>query len=168
MSISKHVYRVGDRIKIINPRIVKRVGYPLLWTDLVDEFVQHPELLNAMRLLGIINPDSLAHTRVSKDFAIGCAKAAVRARGFGGPDRTLHYDDSPTFKINPGDITVVLDKRCVQTGKYYPPHYGYDSYYGEYDYEPGGLDERKTLILLTTPYGEIDSADVEPTNEELE
>jgi hypothetical protein len=145
-----HVYRVDDRIRIVTPKFVARVGYPLSWVDVKDEIEANPNLDEAMRLLGIVTSKWSAQ----RDFVCGAAKALVRQRGFGGNERAIHYlADTSHFE---GREAIVFAKRCVRTGTYFPPS-GHDDWY-----EPGGLDNAKTHVLLSTPYGEIEACNVEP------
>lgn len=155
----KHVYRVGDRIRIVNPQFVERVGYPTVWTSYFETYKTHPKLIEAMALLGLDNPGG----RAMREFAEGAARAANRLAGFGGRERTIHY-----FKYDgmdyAGEITAVLAKRVVRTGVYYPPSGGkiWTDYGYEYDYQDGGLDDAKSHVLLCTRYGEIEATNVEP------
>jgi hypothetical protein len=171
----KHVYKVGDRIRIVNSRFIKRVGYPLHCNDLVQEFLEHPKLGEAMELLGI----SARSAWIDKDFAYGCAKAAVRARGWGGKERQIHYydtipkeesgliivGDANMLPDYTGQETEVLRKYTRMTGTYYPPSGGY-SYDGDYDYEPGGLDNAKAHVILVTSFGDIEVCNVQPVENE--
>jgi hypothetical protein len=173
----KHVYRQGDRVRIVNSRFIRRVGYPLTFADLRSEFENHPQLLEAMRLLGIIPGKgfSTAIGRASRDFVEGCAKAAVRARRFGGPERSIHYYptvargeepelfdeliDADDYRADcSGQEATVLRKRVVMTGTYYPPSGGLL----DDDWESGGLSDMKAHVLLSTDLGEIEACDVEP------
>lgn len=47
----KQVIRIGDRVKVMRSLIVKRVGYPLVWTDLTSEVEKDPRTLAAYELL---------------------------------------------------------------------------------------------------------------------
>lgn len=31
-----HIYRPGDKVRIVNPKFVRRVGYPLVWHEVSD------------------------------------------------------------------------------------------------------------------------------------
>lgn len=163
------VYHVGDIVKVVNPRFVERVGYPLIYTALIEEFESHPNLKKCLVLLGLANEHASIDPRgrMARDFVIGCARAAVHHRGFGGRERKIHYrTEEPIFlrsssRDEDADIElVVLGKRTAKTGTYYPPTSGY-SWEGEYDYEPGGLTDEKTHVLLQTALGEIEETDVE-------
>ncbi len=152
----KVVYREGDTVRIINSRFIKRVGYPIVWTDLIDEFQTHPKIHEAAALLGVV---------VTRDFVVGAAKAAVRARGFGGRERSIHYhrtvpdgeiytstDGRPDYT---GRTALVYSKFTRMTGTYFAPG-GYED-----DYDPGGLDNQKTHVILRTNLGDIEVCDVE-------
>ncbi len=154
----KHVYRVGDMIRIVKPLFVERVGYPTVWTSYFEKYKTHPKLIEAMALLDLPNPGG----RAQREFAEGAARAANRLAGFGGRERTIHhfaYERSDYC----GEETAILAKRVVRTGTYYPPSGGrfWTDYGYEYYYENGGLDEAKSHVLLLTRLGEIEAANVE-------
>lgn len=161
-----HVYRPGDNVRILAPKWIKRVGYPLVWTDLVDEICEDPRTLQAWKTLGFGNlrPDDLP-----LQFVRGIAMQHVVMRGFGGRDRTIIYhevSEEPEQSLIDmdriphhgyvGRIASVYSKRVVKTGRRAPARG-----YGE-DYEPPYLDDCKTHVLLSTIYGEIESIHVEP------
>ena len=181
MAIKKAAIRKGDKVRIVNSRFIRRVGYPLVFTDLRDEFADHPRFWEAMRLLGVIpeGGGTLPHY-AKRDAVDGLAKAAVRARGWGGKERTIHYyktcepnaaldftatgtDEMPDYT---GCVTEVLDRRVRMTGTYYAPWSG-QSYEGEYDYEPGGLSGMKAHVILSTDLGDIEARDVELIHAEV-
>lgn len=150
----KHVYKVGDKVRVVTPKFVERVGYALRAGDLVDEFEAHPKIGAALALLGIPTGE-----RVRREFINGCCRAAVEARGFGGKERSIyHYDRVVGYA---GYVTQVYSKRTVRTGTYYPPSSGQD-WDGGYYHEPGGLENAKSHVLLSTDAGEIEACNVEP------
>jgi hypothetical protein len=168
--VKKRAFKKGDRVRIVNSRFIKRIGYPLVYTDLIPEFNEHPKLDEAMRLLGIGSVGGWAR----RDFVDGCAKAAVRARGWGGKERQIHYyetiakdetdlgllGDPNRWPDHTGRETEVLRRYVRMTGTYFPPSGGY-SYDGDYDYEPGGLDNQQAHVILSTGIGDIEACDVE-------
>jgi len=173
----RQVIGVGDRVRIKTQRFIKRVGYALVFTELMPEFQAHPKLFEAMEILGIkpvdgveglYGPDPRRESRWAREFIVGCAKAAVRVRKWGGPERSLHYAavDESTPAI--GAVTRVTGKRTAMTGIYYPPSGGYvGGYYGdEYDHEPGGLSEARVRVILETGLGDIEQCDVELVRED--
>lgn len=168
-SAKPRAYQIGDRVQIVEPIFVERVGYPLIWTDLIEEFDNHPNLHEACKLLGLVNDGKETqlgtvtvkarenlHYRARQELVRGIAMAACRQRGFGGRERSLHT----TVHESARDVIMeVTKKRIVKTGLYYAP-YGHYSYDGEYDYEPGGLDNTKTHVLLHTGWGWIEQRNV--------
>jgi hypothetical protein len=97
---------------------------------------------------------------IDRDFLKGVCMAAVRMRGFGGGVRAIHYHEAGMFEHARGTATTVHRKRTCKTGTRFPGRSSY-SYEGEYDYEPGGLSDEKTHVLLYTDWGEIEAANVE-------
>lgn len=135
MKKNPKLIREGDRVRIIIPKVVTRVGYPKAVKDYLDEAEKRYG-----KLLRIDMSDWCAG-KVLHQIAYGLAKAD----GFGGRERSLHLEDAPNIL---GQEFTVSGVRTVQTGRYYPPS-GSTSYYGEYDYEPGGLADMKARRLVT-------------------
>lgn len=150
------VYRPGDKVKIVNPVFVERVGYPLTWPMLREEVENSPKIGEAMRLLGI-GPAGLY------DFVRGVCQALVRTRGFGGRARTIH---TRTDERAVGLTVEVLRKRTAYTGTYFPPHGGQCGWDGEYDFNPGGIDNAKCHVILETEHGAIEQIHVEKVEKE--
>lgn len=172
--MKKDVIRKGDTVRVLRPRWVKRVGYPLIWTDLVDEVRGDPRSAEALKVLGL--PDNDLNDERISDFVRAVARARVKQRGFGGNERSIHYlrvvskDEDPLALVASdcvpshgyvGRKLVVTGKRVVKTGTRFPAWSGRSGPDYEYDYEPGGLDNCKTHVLLTTWAGEIEVCDVE-------
>lgn len=144
MTSRKNIIRVDDRVRIIRPVVVVRVGYPKAVSDYRNqaEKVFGP-LLDANDFGGRIRE------KVLREVAYGLA----RQDGFGGRQRTLHTKEIPDIL---GQEFCVTGIRTVKTGTYYPPTGGRGGYYGdEWDYEPGGLSDEKTHRLVTGWYAPV-------------
>lgn len=165
----KHVYRVGDRVRVLRPRWIKRIGYALVWTDLIDEVNKDPRSRAAMEILGVpprkyvLDPES--EYELPHEFARAIAMHRVAQRGFGGDQRQIMYLDGPFgWQGERGAVLEVYRKSIRKTGTRFPATggvtYGWD---GPDDwYEPGGLTDEKTHIILHTAFGDIEACDVEP------
>ena len=154
-----HVYRVDDRVRIVTPKWIKRIGYPLVWSDLIDEVQADPQVKQAY-LMAIGRGPNLAYVKVPYLFEIAVAKERVAARGFGGRERSIHYlDYGPNIQNDVGSVQSVLRKYVAYTGTYYPPTASGDPYF---DDEPGGLTDRKANVILCLNGGEIEACNVEP------
>lgn len=147
--------RIGDKVRVLRPRYIRRIGYPLIWYDLVDEVEKDPRVGDALRALGYTGK------KVPRDFQVAVAKLRVQERGFGGRVRSIHHEEPGVFGHFAGVTSEVYAKRLAKTGVYFPPRSGVSHYDGEQWYEPGGLDECKTHIILTIDGGEIEACDVE-------
>lgn len=134
-------FRPGDLAVVVEPRPVLRVGYPKSYADYVREV--ETKRADVRALLGLpTNVRAKRHEdRVLK--ALAFARAGVD--GFGGKERTVHLGE-PVEKLR-DKLVKIVSVRSVQTGNYYPPSGGGPNYFGEYDYEPGGLSERVTRRL---------------------
>lgn len=131
--MKKHVYRIGDKIRILRPRVVERVGYPKEVFDyLPDE--SNREVLIAERLLrGISLEEAVRQVDLELDIRsrwgkrsskigtvhpkVAWAAAYLRAKedGFGGRERSIHFGKLYWWKgaryssIVSDDNTPVLD-----------------------------------------------------------
>jgi len=159
-----HIYRPGDQVRVVVPRWIKRVGYPLRWDDLIDT----PEIeALAQKMTGMDTPP--------RYFLQAVAKLEVERRKFGGNERSIIY-----YPLSDGSreallaypyypkhghvdrVVLVEGKRVAHTGTRFPERGGvYYTQDGPDDWhEPGGLENRKTHIILRTTYGEIEACDV--------
>lgn len=135
MKKNPNIIRLNDRVRIVIPKVVVRVGYP----KTVKDYLEAAEGKYGQQLRYDMG-DFLAE-KALRQIAYGLAKTD----GFGGRERSLHMEDKPELLGQEFNVSGV---RMVQTGTYYPPS-GYTSYYGEYDYEPGGLADMKARRLVT-------------------
>lgn len=131
----KNTIREGDRVRIITPQIVIRVGYPKAVADYLEEATTKYQLMLEKEM------PSRCVEKVLQQIAYGLAKAD----GFGGTERSLHLKEVPELK---GQEFTVSGVRTVQTGTYYPPHSSV-SYFGEYDWTPGGLENMRARRLAS-------------------
>jgi len=68
----------------------------------------------------------------------------MKKLSFGGRDRKIYTQQNDDLK---GEEFHIKKTRCVITGRYYAPTCS-RSHYDEYDYEPGGLTNRKSHRIL--------------------
>jgi hypothetical protein len=133
--------RAGDRVRIVNPSFVVRVGYPKAVSDYhrqaKEQFGTHiTEMLKPFYRAYDVND------RFYRRFLNDMAYLLARKDRFGGCTRQLHLEMREEFR---GHIMHVQEMRTVATGEYYAP-----SGYGE-DQWPGGLSNRKVHRLATVP-----------------
>lgn len=151
------VIRIGDRIKVITPLFVERVGYPLsfkdgcekaeeLYSDKIKSFLDDLFPKESSKIKGmILSVDTAWNKTVVYDKIVkALAYYYLQIEGFGGKERKLFLKERPRFK---DDYFYVSNIGIFQTGTYFPPSGVYD-YFGESDWEPGGLDNRKTHKIL--------------------
>lgn len=168
-----YVIRPGDTVRVVNSKFVRRVGYPLVWFDLVEEVESDPRTWQAWNLLrGRLAPSTelalVVREKLPADFIKAIARLRVAERGFGGRERSLHYckEPEPSHQVGrmwtadqPPDATgmdsYVYGRRHVKTGTHFPPGGDHE------DYWPGGLADMKVHTLLTLAWGEIEVCNVE-------
>lgn len=131
----KVVFRIGDRVRIVKPVFVWRVGYKLHWSDLADKLHGDPVVALAMETLGL----DTRSFQATQEFIRGVARSQVVSRGFGGPERRLHTFEAPEFLDT---YATVAGKRVAVTGVY-DPNYAWCETHDE-----PGLDKRRTHVLL--------------------
>ena len=127
--------RVGDQVIVTKPEFVTRVGYPMSFANAIAWVGENRmKEINALLAFG---PREKAYFK--REIIRATARAYLKYIGYGGKERTIH-----TRRLGEelGVIHTVSDKQTVKTGKYYP-----SAGTGE-DYEPGGLDNAKSHVLL--------------------
>lgn len=152
--------KVGDEIRIINPVLVNRFGYPLNTRIIKNEFTleQRKEVQNFFRKFvnglpplpivdfeGVLDnldystsPDGLGQV------FHGLAYGILKAKGHGGNNRQLYTQEFPELS---NGTARIKSRKVVKTGTRVAPSGGYCSYTGEYDYDPGYLANEKTHVL---------------------
>ncbi len=148
------IIRPGDRVRVLRDRFIERIGYPLVWTMLLEEVEEDPRTRAGFEALGFTG-------KIPRRFLYEVAKLRVEQRGFGGRERSIHYEPPGGYGRWPGAVLHVRSKRTANTGTYYPPTSGCYGPDYEWDSEPGGLADRKTHVILITDAGEIEACDVE-------
>lgn len=174
MATKRHVWRPGDKLRVLNPLWVKRVGYPLVWYELMEEVKADIKVGQAWGVLtGSILQHAAGYLRdmgigptdgVPRYFLQAAAKALVEARDFGGNERKIIYDDPHGCQCVPGAVLEVYSKRVVKTGTRFAATAGSAGPWGfdeGWEGDPARLADMKTHILLTTACGEIEAANVE-------
>lgn len=134
MKAKREVIRADDRVKINTCKLIKRVGYPIIWTEIVNEVAKDPRVLRTYELLS--RPDANQKALTSKglgslfkvkklpasdpdyaddlygsdpyyrDFCRLAAKMRVTDVKFGGNLRSIHYYTT----VYDGGATAQFDK----------------------------------------------------------
>lgn len=165
------VIRAGDRVRVVDPRWVLRVGYPKTAADyLAATCERHEAALREIYGYKATRP-TLAATlavdfpgykppsaeeRVSKmppplrRALWDLAYLACERDGFGGKERRVHLSaPMPDWE---GAEFEVASVRSAMEGDYFPPYYG-RNYWGESDNEPGGLTNPRVRRLASMGQG---------------
>lgn len=164
--------RIGEFVKIVTPKEFVRCGYPLSIKDVMNQQFEEIEK-DCQRMFAAlenkpISVESLKMETGAKSFfsipviqvaevsnmsatVHGMLCAAIAAyrleqQNYGGNVRVIVEQDGP-FEV--GQLWVVTGKRLVKTGKRYPSSNYYSFYSGEYDYEPGGLENEQTHCVYS-------------------
>jgi len=148
------VFHVGDKVRVIEPLQVIRVGYPLTKTDALDAVEKEygDEIRNFMCSVGAAQADDTFFSspeydpRLYGDLLNAMASRYLRVKGYGGKERKVYTEVNERLRATSG--WTVISKRHVKTGIYCSGSYsgGYD---GEPDYDPPYLSNEQTHTLLT-------------------
>lgn len=150
--LDPNVIRPGDMVKVIDPRFVRRVGYPKCAADflkeaeatLVEKDILKPHF-GGVGAYGLRTSDE--RKRDERDLIYKFALLLLARNGWGGKERSLHM--TPCMEYANKELHVEA-KTVVKTGTYVAPTYwrsrGWDG--DDYDFESGGLNDCKTHILL--------------------
>lgn len=162
--------RVGDRVRVVVPRAVARVGYPKEARDYLAKVVEEREA-EVRKLFGYrpaypgideVFPVGSSATHVAWSTAIVEARVAklppplrralwdlaylaCKRDGFGGRERRVRLTD-PLRGWDDVEFEVAA-VRSVMEGDYFAPSYSRDYWTGESDNEPGGLSNQRVRRL---------------------
>lgn len=144
MSKRKDVVRIHDRVKIINPLIFVRCGYPLT-IDIVKDTVitqeQKDAIITMLKSFGINYVDGDAYDKILYEMA----RIVLRQLEWGGVERKIYT----TFRPDLINVTCqVVSKRVVKTGVHESGGGWTSSYWGEVDYEPPCLMNEQSHVIL--------------------
>ncbi len=152
----KHVYRRDDRVVVVNPLVVRRVGYPLGIADGLKHVESYASDVAA--LLGKLGIRDLTSAYQCSLLEAGLqptlptdggvnralAYAWLCSQRFGGPERSIHTELMEPLR----DAECrVYGKRVVYTGRRDPGTTTY-CYDGIPDHEPPYLGRAKAHVLL--------------------
>lgn len=180
MTQKKIVYHVDDIVRIVEPLIVVRVGYPLTKQQALEsaEKEYSDKIQRFMCDVGAAQPDDPFlnspeyDPRLYGDLLNAMAGYWLRQKGYGGKERKVYTERDERITQT---TWRVLSKRTVKTGIY--NHGGYSGGWdGEPDYDPPYLENEQTRILLAlepTTFTlhalpsriEVEAANVEPAND---
>lgn len=172
----KQVFHVDNIVKIINPEVVIRVGYPLTKIQALDAAeTEYSEKIHAfMRDVGAETDDDAfgganSDPALYHDLVDALASHWLKRRNYGGKERKI-YTEANDHLRHYGPWRV-LSKRVVKTGTYNNGGMGQSDWYGEPDYTPPHLSNEQSHVLLTLesldPETEPVIVEIEAANVEL-
>lgn len=109
-------FKIGDKIRIMNPEFFIRVGYPLTLSDAYEHIEDDWKLL-----IQKINKNSPEYFKITEKMKFqlrrDLAYSYLQTKSFGGNKRELY-----TVKLNNPhwyyEYFTIVDKKVVKTGKY--------------------------------------------------
>jgi hypothetical protein len=147
----RSVFHVGDKVRIVEPLQVVRVGYPLTKEDALGAVEKEYSLRIYDFIASLTEQPSEfvitdADSRLYNDLLEALASHWIRSKEFGGKERKIYTEVNEQLRNMSG--WTVTSRRHVKTGTYCRGGYsgGYDS---EPDYDPPYLSGEQTHTLLT-------------------
>lgn len=149
--MKKHVIREGDWVRIVNPEMFVRCGYPLSIEDCKAEL--DDTLTPQIRAILI---DQIGYdgdmSRAIEDILGRFAYYDLKAKRFGGRERTIHTEYNESLK---GEMVQVHGKKVCYTGTYVLGSRNWE------DCDPPYLDHPKAHIILSVSTGYFDTYRIE-------
>lgn len=154
-----NIIREGDLVRVVSPEVLIRVGYPMSQEDALKavrekydqailDVIEDMHGVSARRReetqvagFSLIDRKKLSDTRCFKNVMRELSYGYLRAKGFGGRERRIYTRTEPKLK---GEVFPVRRVKIHKTGDYFGPSGGYCEWTGDYDYEPGGLENERT------------------------
>ena len=173
MKQRKKYARVGEFVKIVTPKEFVRCGYPLTIKLVMEqqaeeiekdcarmfaalekkpEPVEEPEAQDEPGFFSLRLSEVSATMSPTVHGMLCSAIAAYRLeqQNYGGNVRVIVEKDGP-FDV--GQQVLVTKKSLVKTGRRFASRGYRSSYDGEYDVEPGGLDDEQTHCVYAFEFG---------------
>ncbi len=161
----RNIIRINDRVKITNPEIVLRVGYPLSKQTIIDTFItqeQKDSIYTIIRLFGgttttvgqpLFNIDKSTYEDETYYKILDMLSYMIlKNNKYGGKERKLHTINRESLRNKFGRV---IERKVVKTGTY---RSGYSYNDEDYDYDPPYLENEKTHVLykIELDYGQDD------------
>ncbi len=177
--LNPKIIRVGDIIKITNPEIIIRIGYPMSIYDAMEKVKEfyHNKIVEFLNKT-IYNrtplfPDIIVNGHNSRPYnkiISALAYEYLKSEQFGGKERKIFSK----YRQELVGITSKVRKVFIRkTGIYFPPSGSHNYWTNEYEQESGGLDKEKTHKILELEifsdypnYVQIETCNVEKIYEE--
>jgi len=132
-------FKPDDRVRIVVPKFVDRVGYPKQVKDYIPQVKGKVDALIVSLGVGLPHNHRMRHKLEAE-----AAYLLAQKDGFGGRERSVHWIEAAHLQ---GKECRISSIRTAVTGTYYPPSGGNGMYSD--DYEPGGLSGEKRWRLAT-------------------
>lgn len=141
MKLKKPVFNIGDKVRIINPEVFIRIGYPLGIYDVIGEIDKHDTKI-ASFLLDVDAPwfNAGVIDKMTNDIKKILAYGILNVRNFGGKERKIFIERQNDLF---GRIGKVISKRIVRTGIYKESRQTYND-----DFISPYLEADKNHIIL--------------------
>jgi len=173
----KNRIKIGDYVRIDNPEMFVRCGYPLSIEDMRKEIVDNRFVDIENFIISIVhgedrlNDFNFTNPYFDKNSYLNNSESAttrtiinalayelLRHRNFGGSERSIH---TKAVEDNKGKIFQVTGTKMCVTGNYIHGSKCYDNWNGGYEYEPPYLENQKSHRILSVyvstgkiePYG---------------
>lgn len=143
--MKKQVFKIGEKVKIINPEFFIRCGYNLTIQDGLNMITpeERQVILKMLDKKSQFNYSYHGGDKIFDKILNEIAYSKIRGMGFGGKERKIFTKRIENLTNGTGTI---ISKKTVKTGKY---ESGYVSGWETPEYNPPFLGNEKTHIILS-------------------
>lgn len=157
---NKNIIRVDDIVKITIPNVFMRCGYPLTKKIVMETLYkqEHKDAVANMLKVFNINQSTIGvdqwlsengvptlYEEAMDNVLYALAKTTLKQQGWGGGERKIYTENRSEYSDK---LAKVVGRRVVKTGTRYNANRSYDYYDGYYDYEPAGLKNEQSHVIL--------------------
>lgn len=148
----KHVFRVGDTVKIVNPEVFLRCGYPKTKQSVQKEDItpeQYAKIDLLLNELGL-SPgtdyyySNRVNRKIKEKIIDAISYGLLDKMAYGGREKQIYTENQPKLQDR---IVKILSKKVVRTGKYVAAS-DTQSWDGEHEYCPAYLENVKSHVIL--------------------
>jgi hypothetical protein len=146
--LNPRIIREGDRVRIVNPLLFIRCGYPMCLPEETERInkTYRKDILDLLNKVEATRPNSSGNKAYSwrldetiKKIAQSLAYMRLHSKYFGGAERKIFTVEAPSMA---GYEFTVHNIMFVKTGTHFGPSGDAE------DYEPGGLWQAKTHKIV--------------------
>jgi hypothetical protein len=136
--VADSIIRPGNAVRLLDPRRILRIDYEVTAKSLIPEVEVDPAVLEFCQ-------SQRLNYRSQERVILAVATSRMHNQMKTGAEKKIVFDE--IIEYMRGNTYQVEGKKVRYSGTFYHGHSGTD-YWGEYSYEPAGLDNRTAHVCL--------------------